>query len=83
MILQSAAQSAEPVLMGAVVIGMGGIVVWAGRTLVDVRDRLQAIHQALFDIPDANPPRGLVAKVNSNEGRIDTLETRVDILSQR
>lgn len=80
--IQDLAASEPMLIKGLWAIG-SGLFLWHAHTLISVRDMARDMHQALFDLPDANPRLGIIARVGRNEVRISTVETRIGYMEQR
>lgn len=70
--------SAEPILVGGAVTGIGGLAVWAIITLVSVRDSVRDMHHAMFGHPDSKEDTGLIITVANHGERIGTLEWHIN-----
>lgn len=69
------------IVIGASVAAMGLLCIWVVSKLTSLNDKVNSIYQALFGLPGG--PKGMLTKVDNNEARIDTLEARVDLISNR
>ncbi len=75
MSLVQAAQAmatAEPIVVGGTIAATGGILWWAMRTLVAMRDDVKGIAVALYGDPNDPEPNGLKREVRAIRGDLTT-----------